>query len=1623
MDMIRLITSYSLLAIALLSQAAAQTTPPTFRLSIASIYGTDASRTAASTASAFTLGSGMSATTISGVTNLLRSEPVQLTLTLTHASADGVFPGAQRGYDIGVIATTNPNPPVSPATGQLLNVDALLFTTIDFIAGVGRPPVGGPVLGAQLAASGRTETYSLTFHADRIATPTLPASFDPTSGNDQTVYLQLIAFDRARFLSGELMSSDLLWSNAVAFRVVNPDSAANSGTLGISLDSAPTRAPMAGEIDGFIPSGSGSFSPYVAPDVFVDLPASAISTSAPGFPETRAGGRIVVVQGQNFPFQTRWNNRLVAGAESFFPTISVERLDQHPVGLADGNSGIGSSGEWMQGATVVKILSRTEMVVRLPSIPSSMGGSVEVPFASREQVGPASMSIANGIGVTPAGSGVPSPVIANALRYRHGTPNDRDDTVTAVDPAMPHAEGRVAPAPTPATAGLGEIVLEGTRLYPGAYIEMRGPLAPSTPLGPAMTAATEPIVGNAANPGEATFRPLVADFDPMAANAGATRVTLNSEMGGGRLATCAGVYQLQVFNGDDLPSEGVFLNIRLGDLEPQRADHSTSPVASLGLNPLFTAAAAGSGAVNAFSPDWSAFDRKHWTWDPSAAGFTVAVSGSDFIATETSGTALDPSPWLTSRFVDLPAPSPQPASAGPMMLRAGQGTWAQLTHVDSGLGVSSTTASSPTSFDATFLPLEAFPTTAGLQRSMGEIELSIHSPACAAADGAPAPALSSTVRASSGTAQPGTGILLRDDTRPGLTEFYPSTILRTVRFEGDQTEPPSADNDYIELRGTNFFANGLATPSTVIPGGFAQEFFESGVNQPYTTNDSVLVPTKIGVPAVLFVRTTALSSGIAASTTHPLFAFSPHVELESDGRLLAHLPDIRVPAGQANQRLDYQIFVINPDGRFGTLANQRFVFQGESLVSGGATDTLNPSRLRSYLAETSSVLSGSGTVRPDVLVVRNPSPERDRSDDPWGGTFAGGTAPSYDYVFLFNTAPDGSDRRVHRFLDINVPPTLSRTFLGQASPSAVASLSLDSWGRAGGQEASGDLPLVPLVADGLTGTGTDIRVIFKAASFEVSGGSGARQIQFFADQASSPATTTVLNEPLHLLAERRATFGAYLDLDGDSFLHDDLSDPSQGTRGNAWDFVGTGTNVPLYWASNQILGVVPPAGAGSGGRGGGPLANGSNLGGIAPVSGGDPRLARITPNGFAGALPASLSASLVSVPGAVGRTSPSGAPGSGSVSSPQFWPGQVGPSVPLAPLNQMAWSAGGSAGHASAGAASDRTGVTAASGGAALSNALLTSATASIAPSFVGLAMDASMILNEGAGLLGTATTASMLTDPQAATSGLIYGGIGGGGGGGVLGFRNNTFTGDYRCGGRGGNGGGAALLLANDEWLSVAGAAYLIGGGDGRSGFRYTQDTNTEGGGGGGGGSGGMMVLFAGQGVAFWVQGSGTGLIAAALGDGAVPVASLTSRLRGEGLEQFSSAFPSQTLPFAGTVAPTAGQIIDLSGGLGGPSTRPYDAPGPDGGQGRWRIAASGRVKASQNGTNGWLPALLRFQAQGGLIGASPVPSTAVPTLSTAAPLVKGSFLSLTDAILGTSVNPPIPSAGSAGFFTQWPQ
>lgn len=612
-------------------------------------------------------------------------------------------------------------------------------------------------------------------------------------------------------------------------------------------------------------------------------------------------------------------------------------------------------------------------------------------------------------------------------------------------------------------------------------------------------------------------------------------------------------------------------------------------------------------------------------------------------------------------------------------------------------------------------------------------------------------------------------LLVQDGAPPGLQQVLPSAIAG----EGD-----------VVVLGSNFFATG----------GTLFQDFESLAGTPVILS---LDPAQVHVPAVRFEY--------PSLSVPPRFA--RRVTLIADGVLRFTPP----PSPAPGTPLPVLVTVFNPDLR------SSGAFDAEQLppiVPPSSPAVLDEALLRTWFEDGGSdpaLINGGGTINPSVLlgspsvlIVRNPSPGRDRLRDPWSAEFG---SACYEWCVLFNTLESGTgEARPFRFDHVSVPATLTLP--------------------AGGKALVLDLHPFPLAAPCVQTipAGAAVRVIFKAVGhrFEPAGSIPA-QFRF-------PNTADAPNWPLFLASSTLCDFAGFVHLGGDAFLPDDAGAASPCSPGTA---PCPAPITDAYRYSTEA--TLPPAGGGQGGRGGRPYASdGLHAGSLPPVS----------------------LLSLLSLPPSVVAGRPGSPPSSRPPpTQPVASAGAAGTGSAYIGLDVRAGSGGGG-GHGVPGSAGNPQvpgpfgGIPGGGGGMAGNASHFSSYPgAPVLPfSVPGLTADELVYGAEPADFSET------LLVPQLES--LLHGGSGGGGGGlasdGIL---------KLRLGGRGGNGGGA-LLLASNGFLALHPGAFLLApGGGGRRGFDASfpgapppiGSTTTLGGSGGGGAGGTILLLSSAEVMATW--------------------------------------------------------------------------------------------------------------------------------------------------------------------------
>ena len=611
---------------------------------------------------------------------------------------------------------------------------------------------------------------------------------------------------------------------------------------------------------------------------------------------------------------------------------------------------------------------------------------------------------------------------------------------------------------------------------------------------------------------------------------------------------------------------------------------------------------------------------------------------------------------------------------------------------------------------------------------------------------------------SSPVPSPTSTVLIRDVNPPTLLQSFPTAIAGTGE---------------VVLSGSNFFS---------LDGSVTQDF-EALAGSPVI---GVITPSLLRIPAVRFQFPTLPDP--------PRFA--RRVTLESGGVLRIVPP----PSPNPLAVVPVLITVFNPDFQASAVVDAELV-PNAAPPGAGVLDESTVNQWYLNGGSEPTLLSGSQINpnallgSPSVLIVRNPSPDRDRLRDPWAQDF--GTS-CYDYCLLFNTlGSTGQNPRLHAFDLVNLPPVIT----------------LPAGGRAFVLDLHPFPQLPPCVQD--IPPGTTVRVIIKALGYRFVAGGSLPQFSFPDDALTGP------NWPLMISSATRLDTAAFFGLGGDSLVVDEPT-----AQAGCFPTTAPCPAPPRDGYRFNTEATLPPAGAGAGGRGG-------------RSYGTDGLTAANLPFISLVALFSSPPALLRGQPGRVPSPRPAPSPAADTVGKERTGTGFIGVDVRA--------GSGGGAGFAGQGAGASLQvpgpfpGLPG-SGGAPIGNATnfagLPGAPAPVPPLTGTIADD----LIYGQSLADFGSALFLAQGGQ-----LLYGGSGGGGGGmasdGIL---------KLRLGGRGGNGGGSLVLSANSYLSLLTGCVLFAPGGTGRRGYDASLPgatpplgtTNTLGGA-GGGGSGGTVFLL----------------------------------------------------------------------------------------------------------------------------------------------------------------------------------
>ena len=231
-------------------------------------------------------------------------------------------------------------------------------------------------------------------------------------------------------------------------------------------------------------------------------------------------------------------------------------------------------------------------------------------------------------------------------------------------------------------------------------------------------------------------------------------------------------------------------------------------------------------------------------------------------------------------------------------------------------------------------------------------------------------------------------VLVQDTQPPQALVFFPGLV-------------PASGCSRLRISGANFFSVEVGT-TTVDYSPFA--------------NLQGVVPllplSALRVPAVLFGD-----------------RFAPRVTIVSETELEVEVPDL-----DALVSSNIVVTVFNPDGQAAVLATPL-------IVAPSLTDTATlTSAMFSDLDATALVAMAaglfvpggapSGDDAPALLLVRNPTPQRDRAQDPYATTLPAGI--SYDFALLFNTRASDGSARAFNFNNIDLPATITLPAAGSA---------------------------------------------------------------------------------------------------------------------------------------------------------------------------------------------------------------------------------------------------------------------------------------------------------------------------------------------------------------------------------------------------------------------------------------------------------------------------------------------------------------------------------------------------------------------------------------------------------------
>lgn len=368
--------------------------------------------------------------------------------------------------------------------------------------------------------------------------------------------------------------------------------------------------------------------------------------------------------------------------------------------------------------------------------------------------------------------------------------------------------------------------------------------------------------------------------------------------------------------------------------------------------------------------------------------------------------------------------------------------------------------------------------------ALGVKTLSLENPPCVATGNA-----STVANPACALGAPPCAMLVQDLLPPQATTFFPGLV-------------PASGCSRMRVTGANFFS---------VENGTTSVDYSSFANGQGVINTLPL--SALRIPAVLFGD-----------------RFATRVTLVSMTEL-----EVEVPDRAALVSTNVTVTVFNPDGQLAVMATPL-------IVAPSLTDTATvTSALFSDLDEDTLVAFASGLFvpggapsgndAPALLLVRNPTPQRDRNDDPYATTLPANT--SYDYALLFNTrASDGSARHF-AFNNIDLPATIT---LGSGA------VMVPAWDPATLPGSS-----VSIAA------GTTLRVIVKATGFtrDLSG-------RWVFDQTN--------NHALVLAAHDMFRMDAFVNLSGGALVPESLN--------------------ASHPYRVRVETTFAPAGAGRGGRGG-----------------------------------------------------------------------------------------------------------------------------------------------------------------------------------------------------------------------------------------------------------------------------------------------------------------------------------------------------------------------------------------------------------------------------------------------------